>query len=121
MIPKLVKQLFAIYVVLAAGSAMVCWAAQVNYFMPGMVFIVVTGLAQAGVAESLSRKQSTRLGGVFMVGGLIRMLFAAGGLLLPLSLREGVNMNGEILQFSALYGLALLAETWLIAVRMKNL
>jgi hypothetical protein len=55
------------------------------------------------------------------VAGLVRMLFAAGGLLLPLSLREGVNMNAEILQFSALYGLALLAETWLIAVRMKNL
>ncbi len=73
------------------------------------------------MAEVFGRRQPTRLGGVFAVAGLVRMLFAAGGLLLPLSLREGVNMNAEILQFSALYGLALLAETWLIAVRMKNL
>lgn len=121
MIPKLVKQLFATYVLLAAASAMVCWAAQVSYFASGVIFVAVTGLTQAWVAEVFGRRQPTRLGGVFAVAGLVRMLFAAGGLLLPLSLREGVNMNVEILQFSALYGLALLAETWLIAVRMKNL
>ena len=62
MIPKLVKQLFATYVLLAAASATACWAAQVSYFASGIVFIAVTGLTQAWVAEVFGRKQPTRLG-----------------------------------------------------------
>jgi len=119
-LPKLVQQLSWSYFTLIGLLWAITWALGIEIFWPGTIFIVFTGIAQAGLSETMSQSKPERLGTIFMVAGVIRMLLAAGALVLPMALQMGENAKPALMQFVVVYMAALLAETILVAIRLRK-
>jgi len=120
LLPKLVQQLIWSYFALVGLLWASMWALNMEVFWPGTLFIIFTGIAQAGLSETLSQSKPERLGTVFMVAGVVRMLLAAGALLLPMVMSQGVDAKPALLQFVVVYVVALSVETTLVAIRLRK-
>lgn len=112
--------LAALYALLAVGSAAAVVPLGFSWYGFGVLWIAVTGFTQFFFAFSLERRRPKSFVWVILGGGFLRMLLAAGTLILPMSIAQPEGFRSDLLQFAAVFMLAQAAETVLAVRHIKQ-
>jgi hypothetical protein len=86
----------------------------------GVLWIAVTGITQFFFAFALEKRRPKAFVWVVLGGGFLRMLLAAGTVILPMSIAQPEGFRSDSLQFAAIFMLAQAVETWLAVRHIKQ-